>query len=116
MPNYGLEEIIFITDFEQIHGAKITIKADFDDIILPHFQHLWSIVVLDSSAAEKELEGGDGDADVCLVVLLQPSHFLRRLVIKVNLAQTRANRFGALSKHLQLDDVLFTLPSVPQSC
>ena len=116
MPNYRLEEIIFITDFEQINGAKITIKADFDDIILPHIQHLWSIVVLDSSATEKELEGGDGDADVCLVVLLQPSHFLRRLVIKVNLAQTRANRFRALTHHFQLDEVLFTLPFVTPSC
>ena len=101
-------------DFEQIHGAIL--QADLDDIVLLHFKHPRSVIVLDSPAGEKELEGGDGDADVCLVELLQPSHFLRHLVVKMNLTEARANRFGALSKHLQLDDVLFTLPSVPQSC
>ena len=101
-------------DFEQIHGAIL--QADLDDIVLLHFKHPRSVIVLDSPAGEKELEGGDGDADVCLVELLQPSHFLRRLVIKVNLAQTRANRFRALTHHFQLDGVLFTLPSVPLSC
>ena len=101
-------------DFEQIHGAIL--QVDLDDIVLPHLQHPRSVIVLDLPAGEEELEGGGGNANVFLVILHQPSHFLRPLVIKVKLTEARANRFGAFSKHLQLDYILCTLPPVPPSC